>query len=755
MTNLPNPALTSLPAAGWTPPIPRAAAAGAGLTGADVVRILRQRTFLILGLWLFFVAATIGVTAAVQVYFPLSSAEALVQVTSLQASNPNDPLNPQLSRQEDIERLLLDQSLLATSPDVIKDTLADPEVRRTGWFADATEKLKRDATKGLDDQLKGAIAVLPIRRSSLLKVVAETKIPADAPILANILVDKYIAAADKLSKSVYQNSETDLNRRRTAEITRRDSKKKAIDDWLTRYPFVASMATGQRTAVDDDVTYYNALKNDFATQALNYKSQWEALQRIGTQAIQPSDEILALVEQDPLIGQYRQQISSYEQNRLGLSQTLGPNHRRVREMDSSIADLKEKLESARNDAQNRYLTQQREQAMRQYSEAQQILVRLEDLYEEAIGRQADQQDKLKDYRQWVLEYDQLQQKVEDLTKSSDQLSAVINRTRTVQIAQVASATIPLKRSRPNWILYVPVGVGFGLLLALGIALLLEYTDTSVRTARDVRRHADMSVLGVIPAAEDDEVDITQIETAALTQPNSVTAEAFRTMRTNLFFAAPAEQQGTLLISSPSPGEGKTTVAINLAAAIAMSGRRVLLVDANFRRPSLRAFFPDAKSDGLTNILIGQARLADLVSTTTLTGLDILSTGPIPPNPAELLSSGYLRDMITEARSRYDQIIFDGPPALLVSDAMVLAGLIDGVIVVCRFGRTSRGALQRAHAQLEAVGARILGAALNAVQTTRGGYFREQYRAFYEYRPEGDLSEPGQLPTPSDTPQKGG
>lgn len=739
MAVTPMPTVAIMPA---TPPGPLGSAlprpAAGGITGADLIRAIRQRIFLVIGLWLLFIGMTVGITFIVQMYYPLYSANALVQCISLQAANPNDPLNTAVTRMEDMERLLLDQSLLASSPTVIREVLTDPRVRGTAWFRHADQEFKRDPTKGLEDALAEAVAVAPIRRSSMLKVVAEVPNPKDAPILANALVEKYIEVADRISKAGYQSNETNLTQRRNALRGERDNKKRAIDEHLLRFPYVTTMAAGQRTSIDDDVTYNNALKNDFETQALNYKNQWELLERFGTQGIPVTDEILALVESDPLIVQYRQELSRYEQARLSSMQKLGPNHRVVREHDAQIADLKDKLEAARNDATNRYVTQQREEARRQYQQSRAILVRLEENYDEALNRQADQQEKLKQYRDMMFDYEQLQTKVEELTKNIDQLAAVINRTRTVQIAVSSEAVEPQKRSRPNWLLYVPIGVGFGLLLSLGIAWLLEYTDSTVRTARDVERHGRLPVLGVIPTAEDDEVHIEQIETATLNQPTSVTAEAFRTMRTNLFFAAPAEKQGALLIASPSPGEGKTTVAVNLAAAIAMSGRRVLLIDANFRRPTLRTFFPQARAEGLSNILVGQGRLQELVNTTTLTGLDVLSTGPVPPNPAELLGSGYLRDMLAEARSRYDQIIFDGPPVLLVSDALVLSGLIDGVILVSRFRQTSRGALQRAQAQLDAIGARILGAVLNAVQTTRGGYFREQYRAFYEYHPEAEL-----------------
>jgi hypothetical protein len=139
-----------------------------------------------------------------------------------------------------------------------------------------------------------------------------------------------------------------------------------------------------------------------------------------------------------------------------------------------------------------------------------------------------------------------------------------------------------------------------------------------------------------------------------------------------------------------------------------------------------------REEGLSNLLIGQGRLSDVVTPTSVPGLDVLGAGPIPPNPAELLGGSYLRDVIVDARSQYDQVLFDGPPVLLVSDAIVLAGAVDGVMVVCRYRATSRGALHRTLAQLEAINARVFGAVINFVETRAGGYFRKAYREFYEY-----------------------
>jgi capsular exopolysaccharide synthesis family protein len=257
----------------------------------------------------------------------------------------------------------------------------------------------------------------------------------------------------------------------------------------------------------------------------------------------------------------------------------------------------------------------------------------------------------------------------------------------------------------------------------------------VRTTRDVIRYLNVPILGTVPDADDEEVEIECIERAVRDVPHSMVTEAFRAIRTNMQFSAPAERMRSVVVTSPKPEDGKTTVACNLAASLASSGRRVLLIDANFRRPAIYRFFEGVPPEGLSNILVATGRLTDHVVKTNLGNLDVLGSGPTPPNPAERLGSKFMRDLLEEAMAHYDQLIIDAPPVLLASDASVLAQAVDGVILVLRARENSRGVAQRAVSLLNHVSAHLFGVVLNAAQIRRGGYFREQLRTFYDYQPD--------------------
>jgi capsular exopolysaccharide synthesis family protein len=274
-----------------------------------------------------------------------------------------------------------------------------------------------------------------------------------------------------------------------------------------------------------------------------------------------------------------------------------------------------------------------------------------------------------------------------------------------------------------------------LLAALGLAFVREFTDQALRTPLDIARYGHISVLGCVPLLDDEEADIEDVALATRRAPQSLVAEAFRQIRAHLMFSGPLESQRTLLVTSPRPEDGKTAVAINLAVAFAQGNQRVLLVDCNFRRPDIRTAFKNAHSDGLSNVLADRGPFAEVVCHTEVPNLDVLTSGPMPPNPAELLGSALMRELIASARKSYDRIILDGPPCLLISDALVLAMQADAVVLVARAGSSSKGALRRAREQLGKINARVIGAVLNGVQARPGGYFRQQYREFYDYTSE--------------------
>jgi len=293
---------------------------------------------------------------------------------------------------------------------------------------------------------------------------------------------------------------------------------------------------------------------------------------------------------------------------------------------------------------------------------------------------------------------------------------------------------------------VTVGLIIGLFLAVVTAFFLEYLDQTIKTSSDVERALEVPLLGLIPQEAPVHTYATtgngrsarrrNLPLVSLLSPDDPASEAYRTLRTNVTFVNAEQQQlQVIVLTSPGPGEGKSTTAANLAIIMAQLGANTLLIDADLRRPLIHRAFNLVQEPGLTDVLVGAATLREAVRPNVVPKLDVLPAGALPPNPSELLGSSTMQRLIEELRGKYTTIIFDSPPTLAVTDATVLAAAADGVILVVRAGETDEIAAQRALAQLKRVRARVAGTVLNGIKKERDRYYN--YYSYYRSdRPQG-------------------
>ncbi|MEK6767365.1 MAG: polysaccharide biosynthesis tyrosine autokinase [Gemmatimonadota bacterium] len=293
---------------------------------------------------------------------------------------------------------------------------------------------------------------------------------------------------------------------------------------------------------------------------------------------------------------------------------------------------------------------------------------------------------------------------------------------------------------------VMIGLLVGLFLGIVTAFFLEYLDQTIKTAADVERALEIPVLGLIQLDTRSAGGLPKdgrrrgsIHLVSLSSPDDPTSEAYRALRTNVTFVN-AEQRALQLIcvTSPGPGEGKSTTAANLAVTLAQQGTTALLVDADLRRPIVHRAFNLVQEPGLTDVLVGNAQLREAIRPNVIPKLDILPAGTLPPNPSELLGSAAMRRLLEQLRTQYDTVLFDLPPTLAVTDAAVLGASTDAVILVLRSGETEEVAAQRSLGQLRHVQARVAGSVLNGVQKT-GGYYDDYYYRKDRRRGRGPLS----------------
>ncbi|MGD2135782.1 MAG: polysaccharide biosynthesis tyrosine autokinase, partial [Gemmatimonadales bacterium] len=273
-----------------------------------------------------------------------------------------------------------------------------------------------------------------------------------------------------------------------------------------------------------------------------------------------------------------------------------------------------------------------------------------------------------------------------------------------------------------------LGLLVGLLLGLGGAFFLEYLDQTIKDASDVERAVGTPVLGRIPlesrlaGASGGNGRRQGIVVLTDLSPDDPAVEAYRALRTNVTYVGAEQPIQFIVVTSPGPAEGKSTTAVNLAVTLAQSHSRTLLIDGDLRRPQLHRAFQLVEFPGLTDLLVAQAEQREAVRPEVLENLDVLPAGSQPPNPAELLGSDTMRDIVTRLRRDYDYIVMDTPPSLPVTDAAIVAAMADATILVMRSGETEEDAAQRTVEQLRRVRARVAGTVLNGVSAKNDRYY---------------------------------
>ena len=291
---------------------------------------------------------------------------------------------------------------------------------------------------------------------------------------------------------------------------------------------------------------------------------------------------------------------------------------------------------------------------------------------------------------------------------------------------------PFAPFKPDKQLNLILGAIFGLLGGFALAFFLEYMDDTIKTKEELERITDVPLLGVIPAISGRRTEVTRRDLFAYSQPKSTISEAFRGVRTAISYSSKDKEKMVYLITSAGPKEGKTTIAINIATVLAYSGSRTLLVDADLRRPRIHKSFDVPNSAGLTNLIIGDTPVHTLTQRTKVDRLDVLTSGPIPPNPSELLGKERMVTLIEELKQHYDRILIDTPPIGAVTDAAVLGRLVDQVILVVHAGRTRKKLVERGLEQLGQIGVKVSGIVLNNLRIGQKRYYPGYYHYYYYY-----------------------
>jgi capsular exopolysaccharide synthesis family protein len=572
--------------------------------------------------------------------------------------------------------------------------------------------------------LQKALKVEPVKDSRIVRIRYENSDPQLAALIANGFAEAYIAE-NLAVKSTTTQSASDWLEQQLVDLERKlDDSGKALFDFKKSHDIVAtswedrqSMVSQRLTAINDALTKARVRKAELEARNDAFRTAEAAVTK---DKAEPDGEALAAVAASPTIQQLKLRYLEARSECADLRLKYLEDHPKLEACDQKLAlarkglhdEIRTTLETARKEYQEVVQTERN------------LLALLNETKSDAFGLNQHERD----YLELKRTYDNNQRLYELVLKRLKDTGIAgmlqVSNVRTLDRARPASVPI-----RPNPKKNGALAILLGLVGGVGLAFLAEFLDTSINGQEQIEEKLGLAFLGIVPSIPPNK-DGTPQDLVVHSQPKSAVAECLRAVRTNLLFMSPEKPLKTILVTSSGPQEGKTTTATSLAITMTSSGNRVLLVDADMRRPRIHRIFGLTNSVGLSSLILGEGRLQELVKPSGIDNLSVLPCGPVPPNPSELLHTTGFRKLLAEMAEQFDRVIIDSPPVGVVADAVVASTHVDGCLLVLKAGRTSRDGARLAVKQLRDVNAPLFGAVLNDLDLEDQKY--GQYSYYYRY-----------------------
>ncbi len=603
--------------------------------------------------------------------------------------------------------------------------------KRSGAVAGdlSQEELKRMELAGQErmiDKFLSRLDVQPVKKTQLVMVSYDSSSPEISARIANAVVQAYVEYTLSTKIKANVGASGVLRRQISGERMKLEESEKLLQKYKEKYNIISLEEEKQIT-----ILKLSAHSTDLVG-AENERIEAQSKYQIAIAMLEDADRAGSIpdVMDNVFITKLKTDEAELLKRMSEISRKFGSKHPEVMALNDKIGTVREKIDDeilrVVDSMKSEYdFTLRKERALKEE------LVRIKE-ESQYLGKHAVAYN--------VLARDvQTNKQVYEVLLIRLKETSISGGMQTTNVRVLDSAVSPSAPFRPRRMLNFIIAVVVGLFMGPVIAVFFEYLDSSIKSQEDLERYLKVPFLGPVPNFNEQEDKDPGSKSGMLVtslDPKSVAAEAYRSIRTSIIFSSP-EDRSTLLVTSSNPSEGKSVTSSNLAITMAQNGARTLLLDMDFRRPVIHKIFEIPKEKGLSNVLVGDAELDDVIVHTNVPNLDVISSGHVPPNPAELLSSEGLINYMNIFKDRYDRIIIDSPPILSATDPVVISTYVDEVLLVIKMGETSRELVKAAIGKLSHVKANLLGTVLNCIVAGQGNYYSSQYHYYGEKKPEMD------------------
>jgi len=579
--------------------------------------------------------------------------------------------------------------------------------------SDDKEENKKDKKEFLIKLIKEGIIVKPVKMSKIVEISYLSTNPKFAAAVVNTVSKAYINEILEMKMQSSKYTLKWLTEKAEEERKKLQHAEEALQQYMRNNDIVT--LENKVTIIPQKLTELSKQLTKAETKRKEIESLYNKIKKIRNLN---KAETISAISSDPTIQALREEILKAEQNIIELSKKYGKKHPKMIRAISELNILKEK----------------------KIQEIKRVIESIKNEYELAKTNEMNLRKLLKKTKNEALtlnekfiQYSVLKREVETNRKLYDVLikklkeKSITENIQTVNVWIVEKAKVPKIPVKPKKTLNILLGIIIGIFGGIGIAFFVEYLDNTIKSPEETENKLGVPVVGLISYLAND-----RVENSVLNEPKSAFAEDFKVLRTSILLSSTEKLPKSILITSASPEEGKTVTASNLAITIAQSEYSVLLLDADLRKPMLHKIFNLDNSKGLSTYLAGTSDL-NIIQEGPLPMMSIIPSGPIPPNPSELLSSNKTQKLLELLKKRYDIIILDSPPLIGVSDSLILSKFTSGTLIITKFAKTTYDILSRCIKSLKDINANLFGIVINAVDQKKSDYY--YYSNYYYQEPE--------------------